>query len=80
VAAQGAAAAEARAVELAEAALAVVRAAEREAAREVALVAAREAAPGAALAEEAQAQAEADRVGGSIAPSRLSLGRRFRRT
>jgi len=70
VAAQGAAVeAEARAVELAEGALAVVRAAELEAA-----------APGAALAEEAQAQAEADRVGGSIAPSRLSLGRRFRRT
>jgi hypothetical protein len=78
VAAQGAAAAEARAVELAEAALAVVRAAELEAAREVALVAAREAAPGAALAEEAQAVA--DRAEGSITRPKTSPGRRSRRT
>ena len=68
---------EARAVELAEGALAVVRAAVR------ALAAAREAAPGAALAEEAQAQAVADPVGvvgGSITPPKTSPGRRSRRT
>jgi hypothetical protein len=70
VAAQGAAVeAEARAVELAEGALAVVRAAELEAA-----------APGAALAEEAQAQAVADRAEGSITPPKTSPGRRSRRT
>ena len=76
--------AEARAVELAEGALAVVRAAELEAAREEALAVAPEAAlavaPGAALAEEAQAQAVADRAEGSITPPKTSPGRRSRRT
>jgi hypothetical protein len=72
--------AEARAAELAEAALAVAPAAELEAAREAALAAAREAAPGAALAEEAQAQAVADRAEGSITPLKTSPGRRSRRT
>lgn len=82
MAAQGAAVeAEARAVELAEAAL-VAPAAELEAAREEAPGAALGVAPGAALAEEAQAQAQAvaDRAEGSITPPKTSPGRRSRRT
>jgi hypothetical protein len=72
-------------VELAEAALAVARAVELAAVRALAaaLEVAREAAPGAALAEEAQAQAVADPVGvvgGSITPPKTSPGRRSRRT